>query len=144
MGISDFNLSGEQKRNIEHFASIVRLALADEVISENEEKLLKRLAKRFHILDEKYKAILENPQDYPLHTPHNYDKRIERLYDLGKMIYADGEVDGDEAKVLRRICIGLGFPTDNAEKVADEAIHLILNDNDIEEFSKAIKYVNRI
>ena len=60
------------------------------------------------------------------------------------MIYADSEVSGDEAKVLRRICVGLGFPTDNAEKVADEAIHLILNDNDLEDFAKAIKYVNRI
>ena len=144
MAISDYNLSGEQKRNIEHFASIVRLALADEVISENEEKLLKRLAKRFHILDDKYKAIIENPKDFPVHTPHDYDKRIERLYDLGKMIYADGEVASNEAKVLRRICVGLGFPVDNVEKVADEAIHLILNDNDLEDFTKAIKYVNRI
>lgn len=144
MGISDFNLSGEQKRNIEHFASIVRLALADDVITEGEEKLLKRLAKRFHILDDKYDDIIKNSDKYPVHTPHNYDKRIERLFDLSKMVYADKNVTGDEAKVLRRVCVGLGFPLDNVEKVADEAIHLILNDNDLEEFSKAIKYVNRI
>ena len=56
MAISDYNLSGEQKRNIEHFASIVRLALADGIITEGEEKLLKRLARRFHILEEKYKV----------------------------------------------------------------------------------------
>jgi len=144
MGLSDYNLSGEQKRNIEHFASIVRLALADDVITEGEEKLLKRLAKRFHILEDKYKEIVENPSEYPIHTPHDYDKRIERLYDLGNMIFADEEVSGDEAKVLRRICVGLGFPTDNVEKVADETIHLVLNNNDLEDFTKAIKYVNRI
>ena len=144
MGVSDFNLSGEQKRNIEHFASIVRLAMADNVITEGEEKLLKRLAKRFHILEDKYNEILQNPSEYPAHTPHNYDERIERLYDLGKMIYADEEVSGDEAKVLRSICIGLGFPLDNVEKVVDETIHLILNENDLEDFTKAIKYVNRI
>lgn len=40
--------------------------------------------------------------------------------------------------------IGLGFPLENAEKVTDEAIHLILNNNDLEDFSKAIKKVNRI
>jgi len=144
MALSDYNLTGEQKRNIEHFASIVRLALADNKITEGEEKLLKRLAKRFHILEDKYNEIIENPSKYPIHTPHDYDKRIERLYDLGKIIFADNEVSGDEAKVLRSICVGLGFPLDNVEKVTDEAIHLILNNNDLEDFTKAIKYVNRI
>lgn len=144
MGLSDYNLSGEQKRNIEHFASIVRLALADDIITEGEGKLLKRLAKRFHILEDKYNEILKNPSEHSVHTPHDYDKRIERLYDLGKMIYADEEVSGDEAIVLRKICVGLGFPLDNVEKVADETIHLILNNNDLEDFTKAIKYVNRI
>jgi len=62
MGVSDYNLSGEQKRNIEHFASIVRLAMADNVITEGEEKLLKRLAKRFHILEDKYNEILRSIQ----------------------------------------------------------------------------------
>jgi uncharacterized tellurite resistance protein B-like protein len=143
MALSDYNLSGKQKRNIEHFSSIVRLALADEIITEGEEKLLKRLAKRYHILEEKYDEITENPSKFPIHTPHSYNERIERLYELTKMIYADDEVSVKEVGVLRRICVGLGFPLDNVEKVADEAIHLILNDNDLEAFTKAIKQVNK-
>ena len=143
MAISDYNLSGEQKRNIEHFASIVVLAMADEKITEGEEKLLKRLAKRYHILEEKYNEIIENPSKFPVHTPHNYNERIERLYDLTKMIYADDEVSLKEVGVLRRICVGLGFPLNNVEKIADEAIHLVLNDNDIEDFTKAVKRVNK-
>ena len=142
MGMSDYNLSGEQKRNIQHFASIVRLALADGTISEGEEKLLKNLAKRFHILEEKYKEILENPNDYSVDTSNSYDNRIERLYDLATMVFADDEASKEEADVLKKICIGLGFPIKNAEKVTDEAIHLILNDNNLEDFTKAIKQVN--
>lgn len=144
MALSDYNLSGEQKRNLEHFASIVRLALADDIISEGEDKLLKRLAKRFHILEEKYKEILKNPNEYSQVTPHSYDERIEHLYDLATMVFADGEASKEEAKVLKKLVIGLGFPLDNAEKVTNEAIHLILNNNDLEDFSKAIKRVNRI
>ncbi|MBE0422424.1 MAG: TerB family tellurite resistance protein [Lutibacter sp.] len=144
MALSDYNLSGEQKRNIAHFASIVRLALADDIITEGEEKLLKRLARRFHILDEKYKEILENPNEYSQVTPHSYDERIEHLYDLATMVFADDEVSTEEAKVLKKLVIGLGFPLDNAEKVTDEAIHLVLNNNDLEDFSKAIKKVNSI
>ncbi|WP_111706981.1 tellurite resistance TerB family protein [Lutibacter citreus] len=143
MGVSDFNLEGEQKKNIAHFASIVNLALADEIISEGEDKLLRRVAKRFHILEDKYKEILENSNNYPIKGLHSYDERIEHLYDLAKMIYADDEVSSKEVGILRKICTGLGFPIDNVEKVADEAIHLVLNDNDLEDFTKAIKQVNR-
>lgn len=144
MALSDYNLSGEQKRNIEHFASIVRLALADDIITEGEDKLLKRLAKRFHILEEKYKEILENPNEYSQVTPHSYDERIEHLYDLATMVFADGEASKEEANVLKKLIIGLGFPLGNAEKVTNEAIHLVLNNNDLEDFLKAIKRVNRI
>lgn len=144
MAVSDYNLSGEQKRNIEHFASIVRLALADDVITEGEEKMLKRLAKRYHILEEKYDEIIENPSKFPIHTPHSYDQRIEYLFDLTKMMYSDDEVSVKEVGVMRKICVGLGFPVNNVEKVADEAIHLILNDNDLEDFTKAVKQVNKI
>ena len=144
MGVSDYNLSGEQKRNIAHFASIVRLALADNVITEGEEKLLKRVAKRFHILEDKYNEIIDNANSYSLSTPHDYNERIEYLYDLTKMVYADGTASEEEASVLRKICVGLGFPLDNVEKVSDESIHLILNNNDLEDFNKAIKQVNKI
>lgn len=144
MGLSDYNLSGEQRSNIAHFASIVRLALADDIITEGEEKLLKRLARRFHILDEKYKEILENPNDYSQETPHAYDDRIEHLYDLATVVFADDEASKEEAKVLKKLVIGLGFSLNNAEKVTNEAIHLILNNNDLEDFSKAIKRVNSI
>ena len=144
MGVSDFNLSGEQKLNIAHFASVVRLALADNVIAESEEILLKRIAKRFHISDEKYQERINSPEDYPINTPHGYDERIEYLYDLAKMVYADGSANKEEAAVLQKMCIGLGFPIDNIEKVSDEAIHLILNNNDLEDFTKSIKNVNKI
>ncbi|SDX63529.1 Uncharacterized conserved protein, tellurite resistance protein B (TerB) family [Lutibacter oricola] len=144
MSISNFNLSGDQQHNINHFASVVKLAMADGVITEGEEKLLKRVASKLHILDDKVVDVLKNYKDYPTTTPHGYDDRIELLHDYAKIIFADNDVTKDEAIILRRICVGLGFPTDNVDKVADEAIHLVLNDNDLEDFTKAIKYVNRI
>ncbi|MDD3721756.1 MAG: TerB family tellurite resistance protein [Lutibacter sp.] len=144
MALSDYNLSGEQKRNIAHFASIVQLALADEIITEGEEKLLKRLARRFHILEEKYKEILENPNDYSQVAPHSYKERIEYLYDLATMVFADGEASKEEASVLKKLVVGLGFSIKNAEKVTNESIHLIMNNNNLEDFSKAIKRVNSI
>ena len=144
MGISDYNLSGDQQRNIDHFASIVRMALADEIVSAGEEKLLKRLAKRFHILEDKYKDIIENPSNYPVDAPLSYDKRIERLFDLSKMVIADDQVSDGELSVLRRVSVGLGFPVNNVDKIADEAVRLVSEDADVEDFTKVIKRVNVI
>ncbi len=144
MSISDLYSSGTYKKNLGHFANIVKLALADDFIAEGEQKMLDRMAKRLEILEGDYKAILENPDKYPTNPPVDYNKRIERLYNLTKMIFADNEVVGDEASIMRKIAVGLGFPTDNAEKVVDEAIHLVMNDNDLEDFTKAIKRVNKI
>lgn len=144
MSLSNYNLKGDQKHNVNHFAGLVKLAMADGVISEDEEIHLKRAAKKLHILEDQTKDILKNYKDYPFTTPHGYDDRIELLYDCAKLLYADDEVTAKEASVLRRVSVALGFPVDNADKVTDEAIHLVLNNNDLEDFNKAIKYVNRI
>lgn len=144
MSISNYNLKGDQKHNINHFAGLVKLAMADGVISEEEQIHLKRAAKKLHILEEQAKDILGNYKEYPFTTPHGYDDRIELLFDCAKMLYADDEVLVKEAIVLRRVCVALGFPLDNVDKVADEAIHLVLNNNNLQDFNKAIKYVNRI
>lgn len=144
MSILNHNLKGQQKHNLNHFASIVKMAMADGVITEGEEKLLKRVARKLHILEDKVEEVLKNYKDYSITTPQNYDERIELLYDYTKMIYADDSVSAKEASVLRKICIALNFPLDNVEKVADEAIHLVLNEEDLETFTEAIKYVNRI
>lgn len=142
MAILDYFTKGEQKRNLGLFAYLVKIAKADNVISEGEEKLLKRIALLLEIPDAKYKEILKNPDSYTLDTPYSYDERIERLYRLTQMIYADDTAEIHEVNVLKKAIVALGFPTENVDKIASEAVHLIMNDNDIEAFSKAIKNVN--
>jgi len=144
MSISDLYSSGEHKRNLGHFASVVKMAKIDEVISEGEQKLLDRTARRLNITDEEYKEILENPEKYPMNPPVGYDASIERLYSLTKMIYADDTPSKEEVGLLKKIAVGLTFPMDNIDKVCNEAVHLIMNDNDLDDFTAAIKAVNSI
>ncbi len=143
MSVLNYKFSGDEERRIGHFSSIVKLALADNIITEGEEKLLKKLADKLIISEELYNSIIKNPEKYSVKGLHNYNDRIEHLYDLAKMIYADGSVSKEEASVLIKICVGLGFPINNAEKIADEAIHLILKNNNLEDFTEAIKQVNK-
>jgi len=144
MSISDLYSSGKHKQEIGQFASVVKIAMSDDVITEGEQKLLDRTARRLNISETEYKEILANPDAFPINPPVGYDESIERLYALTKMIYADNDVDAQEVALLRKVCTALSFPLDNVEKVCDEAIHLVMNDNDIDDFTDAIKKVNSI
>ena len=142
MAISDIYSSGEHKRNLGHFASIVKMAKVDDVISEGEQKLLDRTARRLNITDEEYKEVLKNPEKYPINPPIGYDASIERLYRLAKMIYADDAPSKEEVELLKKIATGLTFKIEMIDAIVSEAVHLIMNDNDLEDFTKAIKAVN--
>jgi len=144
MAISDLYSSGKHKQEIGHFASVVKIAKTDNVITEGEQKLLDRTARKLNISEEEYKAILENPDKFPVNPPVSYDESVERLYVLTKMIYADNEVDKEEVVLLQKVATALSIPLDNVEKVCDEAIHLVMNDNDLDDFTDAIKKVNSI
>ncbi len=144
MSISDLYSSGKHKQEIGHFASIVKLAEDNGIITEGKQKLLDRAARRLNISTEEYAKILKSPEKFPINPPVSYDERIERLYRLTTMVLADNEVDLHEVKLMRKIAIGLHFKGDNTEKVCDEAIHLVINNNDLDDFILAIKKVDSI
>jgi 2-hydroxychromene-2-carboxylate isomerase len=104
---------------------------------------LERMAKRMGISEEDFAKILKHPEKYKLEPPLDYNERIEQLYHFTRMIFSDDDIKLNEVKTVRNLATALGFPPDNVEKVTDEAIFLIMNDNNLEEFSKAIKEVNK-
>ncbi len=144
MSISDLYSSGKHKQEIGHFSNIVKMAKANGKISEEEEALLIKSAKKLHITTEEFKIILENPDKFPINPPVNYEERIERLFFLTKMIVADGEVNELQVILLRKVAIGLHFPVDTVDKLCNEAIQLVIKDNDLVSFTVAIKKVDSI
>ena len=93
MSISDLYSKGKHLQEIGHFASIIKIAIVDNVITKEEQKLLDRAAKKLNISDEEYQKILKNPEKYPVNPPIDYEERIARLYTLTKMIFADEKID---------------------------------------------------
>ncbi len=143
MSISDLFDSGFQKRNQDHFAAIVRVAMSDGVITDEEKAFLDRLARRLDISDNDYKEILKNYSKHPINPPTSYEMRLERLYDLARMVYADN-IKGDEQVILlEKLSIGLGFKSENAKYVVDKALRLVDNGVDVDTFADEIKNMNR-
>ncbi|HIP47365.1 MAG TPA: TerB family tellurite resistance protein [Lutibacter sp.] len=143
MSFLDLFTSGEHKRAKTYFSALIQIAFADSSMDKKELKYLEKMAHKLDISDAEFTRIIEHPEKYPIDPPIDYNDRIEQLFNLTHMIASDEEIKLDEAKIVRKLAVGLGFPVDNAEKVTDEAIHLVMNANNLEDFSKAIKEVNK-
>ncbi|MGV7106517.1 tellurite resistance TerB family protein [Flavobacterium sp. U410] len=143
MSISDLFDSGFRNRNKGHFSSIVRVALADGKITEEEQKFLDKLAIKLEISEPEYQEILENPTKYPLNPPLLHSRRIERLYDLARMVYADHELGETQRELLKRFGIALGFTHGNIQYIIDKALSLVEMNVDYDTFVYEMQHMNR-
>lgn len=143
MSIADFFDSGFQKRNQDHFAAIVRVAMSDGIITDDEKAFLDRLARKLSISEGDYKEILKDYQSHPVNPPSSYDRRLERLYDLARMVYADHELGDRQISMLERLAVGLGFSPANVNYVVDKALKLVHAGVDEDNFIEEIKNMNR-
>jgi uncharacterized tellurite resistance protein B-like protein len=142
MSISDLYDSGFRKRNEDHFAAIVRIAMDDGKITDEEKAFLDRLAQNLDISEHDYKQILKDYKTHPINPPISYDERLERLYDLSRMVYADHIKDDHQIKLLHKIAVGLGFSAVNVGYIVDKALKLVSTQANLEEFTYAIKTMN--
>jgi len=143
MAISDLYDREFRKRNKDHFSAIVQLALSDGIITEKEQKFLDRLAPRLNISDLDYKKVLKNHENRPINAPYSYDERLERLYDLARMVWADKIRGKDEVKLLRKFCVGLGFHAVNVKYITKKALELVRQEVDLDQFIYGIKNMNQ-
>lgn len=140
MSISDLYSSGFRERNRDHFAAIVRVALSDGAITPEEQEFLNRLAKNLDIEGELYDTIMENPFIYDINPPLSHERRIERLYDIARMVYVDEIEDDPEMHIMRRLCIGLGFIPSHIDEVISKAMDLIHEGATLDRFRDELKY----
>ncbi|MGI9552972.1 MAG: TerB family tellurite resistance protein [Aurantibacter sp.] len=143
MSISDLFDSGFRRRNKDHFAAIVKVAMSDGVITEDERAFLDRLAHKLDISEDNYKEILKNYAAHPVNPPTSYNHRLERLFDLARMVYADHELGERQTAMLERLGVGLGFNPVNVSYVVDKALKLVHAGVDEENFIDEIKNMNR-
>ena len=135
--------SGFTERNKDHFAAIVRVAMDDGVISEEEKAFLDRLARNLHINEHDYAKILIDYKSHPINPPHEYTRRLERLFDLARMVNLDHINGESEITLLRKIALGLGFSSENVNTTVDNALTLVAGNVDLETFVLEMKKLKK-
>jgi hypothetical protein len=139
MSFSDLFDSEFKTRNKGHFSAIVRVALADGYSSVEEKTFLDKLAANLEISNSEYEEILENPTKYPINPPYSYNERLERLFDLGRMVYIDDELGEEQLQLLEKFGIALGFTPSNVEFIVRKALKLIEKKSDLDTFIYEMK-----
>ena len=134
MSFSDLFDSEFKQRNKGHFSSIVRLALADGVFAPEEKEFLDKLAIRLEISPAEYEEILENPSKYPINPPYLNSMRLERLYDLARIVHVDHILGDNQEVMLKKLALGIGFTPENVDQVVAKALLLVDDKVDSEDF----------
>lgn len=143
MSISDLFDSGFRNRNKGHFSAIVRVALSDGTITSDEKQFLDKLAIKLEISQAEYEEILENPLKYPVNPPLMHTHRLERLYDLARMVYADDVLGEKQQDLLTRFALALGFTAGNVGYIVDKALKLVDMNVDLDTFTYEMQHMNR-
>ena len=143
MSFSDLFDSEFKNRNKGHFSAIVRVALADDVVTPEEKAFLDKLGSRLEISDAEYAEILENPLKYPINPPYLHTQRLERLYDLGRMVHIDHHLGDKQDVLLKKFAIALGFTANNVNYIVDKALSLIDAKVDSETFLFEMENMNK-
>ena len=124
MPIVDLYFHSEHRRNLAHFASLASLAAVDGEINPKEKGLLDRFARKLDITYEEYKEVMKKSNKYPITPSNSLEERLERLYDLFKLIYVDHHVDDEEMVLLKKYAIGLGFPIKRANHIIEKTLSI--------------------
>ncbi len=139
MSVRDLYSRDSSDNNFAHFGSLASLAAVDGRIEESEMAVLKQFAHKLHITDEQFKEVMKRENKYPIDHQVSYEKRLERFFDLMKVIFADNEVNDDEMVLLKRYALGLGFPNDEADKLIEKSVAIFTGRIDFEDFMYLVK-----
>lgn len=134
MSFTDLFERGEHSRNLGHFASLANIASTQGVISEEEEKMLKRFAEKLDISDSEYATVLKDPKKYPIIPPNSADRRLERMHDLFEMIFADHTIDEHERFLIEKYAIALGYSAELAHQLIKRSIEIYSGGLDLEDY----------
>jgi len=110
-----------------HFLRLYQMAICDEDFSPLELKMLYKSAEERGIPAKNLDEILLNPINSKSLIPESIEEKVEYLYDLTVMIWADGIVSENEYSSLKKYVAMFGFIEENAKDIADYFIEAVKN-----------------
>lgn len=101
-----------------HFLRLYQMAFSDDNFDVLELQMLYRFAEERGVNQEQLNEVLLNPSQNSS-IPEALEDKIEYLYDLALMIWADGIATEDEVNTLKKYCLKFGFLEENIDGICE-------------------------
>lgn len=95
-----------------HIKNLLALAKADGHMHTKEEALLYKIGKRYGLKERQVKDLIEADEKFEVIVPDNHNDKMNLLYDLILMVYADDKVDAHEVEFCEQAVKNFGMKKD--------------------------------
>ncbi len=89
--------------------NLIAMAMSDGSLDPEEEKFLYRVGARFGLKDRQITLLINSDKAFNLYVPESHIERMDQLYDLMQMIYADGIVHNKEVELCEEVVTRFGY-----------------------------------
>lgn len=122
-----------------HFLRLYQMAICDDDFSALELKMLYQCAEERGISSKNLDEILLNPINIKSLVPKTIEEKVDYLYDLTVMIWADGVVSPNEYSTMEKYVLMFGFVEENVTAIVDYLIETIKIGKDKNEILQELK-----
>jgi uncharacterized membrane protein YebE (DUF533 family) len=95
-----------------HIKNLLALAKADGHMHEKETKLLYKIGNGYGLKDWQIEKLISSDEKFELNIPDNFNDRMNLLYDLILMVYADEVVEKKEVAFCEDVAKRFGLKKD--------------------------------
>ena len=122
------------------FLGLYQMMLTDAEVHPNELELLYEIGKeKGGITESEIQQAIFSPNTLISLENLNDDERIEYLYNLSRIAWADGKIDKKEMETLMEASKRLGFAKENAEEISEFLLQQAHEKRNFEEVLQIIK-----
>lgn len=109
--MNNINLSDNSLKNqkSEFFIHIVRIAKADDHVSDAEIDMLYQIGRKIGYSDPEIGSLIKTTNKSDYIPPYQLFDRFEQLYGIVKMTLADGVIDNNEMRLATNFALKSGF-----------------------------------
>jgi uncharacterized tellurite resistance protein B-like protein len=108
-----------------HFLRLYQMAICDDDFSALELKMLYKCAEERGISSKNLDEILLHPINLKSLVPQTIAEKVDYLYDLTVMIWADGIVSPNEYAAMQKYVLMFGFLEENVTAIVDYLIESV-------------------
>ena len=103
-----------------HIKNLLALAKADGTVHKKEQEMLFKIGKRYGLKDRQVQALIVSDEQFTVNVPDNFHDKMNVLYDLMLMVWADGVIEKKEIAFCEDLVKKFGMKKEIVKWLLDE------------------------